>query len=125
MANAGASLQGWRVLVVEDEYLIATELAQSLEDIGAEIIGPAGTVDEALALMNADVAIDGAVLDINVGTKQVYPVADALRARGVPFVFATGYDGWVVPETYLGIPRCEKPVQIRMIAKLLAGLRTG
>ena len=114
-------LNGCRLLIVEDDYLLAIELARGLEDYGAEIAGMAGTVADAEALiaMQGD-RLDGVVLDINLGDEQVYPVADLLMSRGLPFVFATGYDLWVIPETYAGIPRCEKPIRASVLAHLLA-----
>src|SRR5436189_372660 len=92
------SLRGRCLLVVEDEYLIAADLTASLESLGVQVIGPAASVEEALALVhnNSD-RIDGAVLDINLRNERVYPVADVLMARGVPFVFTTGYDAVAVP----------------------------
>jgi CheY-like chemotaxis protein len=115
--SAGA-LNGRHLLVVEDEYLVATDLARELEDRGAHVIGPASSVEDALQMLAADRKIDGAVLDINVRGERVYPVAEALRARGVPFVFATGYGAWVIPAAFSGMPRLEKPVSTRVLARL-------
>jgi CheY-like chemotaxis protein len=115
-----SGLQGRRLLVVEDEYLVAAYLAYTLEELGAEVIGPAGTVEEALQLVESEGSrLDGAVLDINLHGVRVYPVADALAARGVPFIFATGYDVTAIPEAFRGVPRCEKPVEKALLAKSL------
>ena len=104
-------LKGFRLLVVEDEYLVAADLTASLESLGAEVIGPAASVEEALSLLdNNGGGLDGAVLDINLQNERVYPVADVLTARGIPFVFTTGYDAAAVPTAYAWAPRCEKPV---------------
>ncbi|MGF1627658.1 MAG: response regulator [Alphaproteobacteria bacterium] len=112
---------GKRLLVVEDEYLVATDLACALEAMGVMVVGPAGTVEDALDLVESDGGrLDGAVLDINLRGERVYPVADALTARGVPFVFATGYDMATVPETYAQVPRCEKPVDRARLTRLLS-----
>lgn len=108
-----------RVLLVEDDYFIVTDLARSLEADGAEVVGPASTVADALTLLADAPWIDAAVLDINLHGEMVFPVADALTARGVPFVFATGYDRDVVPPRYAGIVRCEKPVEPAAIARAL------
>lgn len=113
-------LRDRRLLVVEDEYIVAMDLAGMLEDRGVTVIGPAASVKDALALISAEEVIDGAVLDINLRGERAYPVADALRARGVPFVFATGYDAWTIPEPYADVPRCEKPVDTGALARLLA-----
>lgn len=120
MAETAGTLRGRRVLVVEDEYLIASDLAMLLQDLGATVIGPVGSVTEALALLADEPALDAAILDINLRTEKVFPVADALRKRGVPFVFATGYDHWVVPDDYAGAPRFEKPVDAHALARVLS-----
>jgi ActR/RegA family two-component response regulator len=114
------TLRGKRLLVVEDEFLIATDLARSLEDDGVDVIGPVGSIDDALKLISTEHALGGAVLDIKVDGQLAYPIADALRDRGVPFVFATGYDAWVIPDSYKDVPRCEKPVDTRLLARLLS-----
>ena len=114
------ALRGRRLLIVEDEYMIAADLAYTLEDRGVEVVGPVGSVDEALALVEAEGRLDGAVLDLNLGNDRAYPVADALLARGVPFVFATGYGREVIPAAYAEVPRCEKPIEMSALAKLLA-----
>jgi ActR/RegA family two-component response regulator len=127
MAEPGSdALRGCRLLIVEDDYLIAVDLSRSLESRGAEIVGPAGSVEGALRLIEAEGnRLDGAVLDINLRDERVYPVADALAARGVPFVFLTGYDAQVIPDTYAGVPRSEKPVSTALLARTLlkAGMR--
>jgi DNA-binding LytR/AlgR family response regulator len=117
----GGSLCGRRLIIVEDEYLIAINLAEALEDSGAEIAGLAGSVEDARALIEAEKdRLDGAVLDVNLGGDRVYPVADMLMACRVPFVFATGYDLWAIPGAYAAAPRCEKPIRISILARLLA-----
>jgi CheY-like chemotaxis protein len=116
-------LKGRRLLVVEDEYLVAADLAASLESLGTEVIGPAASVEEALSFVEKDGArLDGAVLDINLRNERVYPVADVLTARGIPFVFTSGYDAVAIPSAYAKAPRCEKPVDrtqlIRWLSKI-------
>jgi CheY-like chemotaxis protein len=110
-----------RILVVEDEYLLATDLAQALEELGATVLGPVGSVEHALSLIAEEHTIDAAVLDINLGSEKVYPVAQALQERSVPFVFATGYANWVIPSGYSTTPRFEKPVDTRALARILSG----
>lgn len=75
------------------------------------MVGPAASVEDALALIEGDPALDGAMLDVNLGGEPVYPVADALMARGVPFVLTTGYDGRDIPALYTAAPRVGKPAQ--------------
>jgi len=113
-------LQERRVLVVEDDYLIASSLAGTLETHGAEVIGPAASVQEALQLMAGEARLDAAVLDVNLAGDRVYRVADALLARDVPFAFATGYDAWIIPDVYAGVPRMEKPVDPEALIRTLA-----
>lgn len=112
-------LSGRCVLLVEDEYFIADELRRSFESAGATILGPVGRVAEALILVNETARIDGAVLDVNLHDVMIYPVADALRERGVPFVFATGYEKMALPTRFADVCHCEKPVRPQQIAKAL------
>lgn len=115
-------LEGKRLLVVEDEYLIASELAWTLEDAGAEVVGPAGTVEDALSLVEREGdRLDGALLDVNLRGERVFPVAEALATRKVPFVLTTGYDETTIPPAYAGVPRCEKPVDRAQVMRLLVG----
>jgi CheY-like chemotaxis protein len=124
MADTG--LTGRRFLVVEDEYLIAADLAAVLQDLGAEVTGPAGTLEEALSLVESDGdRLDGAVLDVNLGAERVYPLADVLRRRGIPFVFTTGYDAGAFPQLYADVPRCQKPTDERRLARCLSNLLVG
>ncbi len=83
-------LKGKRILVVEDEALIAVMVEDMLTEMGSVVIGPAGTIEAALAFARSE-EIDAAVLDVNVRGERIDPVADALMSRGVPVLFATGY----------------------------------
>jgi len=109
-----------RVLVVEDDFLVAMDIVRALERAGAEVIGPAPAVDAALNALD-QTAPDGAILDINLGGEMAFPVADALLARGVPFVFATGYDAQVIPSRFIHVKRCEKPMASEQICAALFG----
>jgi DNA-binding LytR/AlgR family response regulator len=97
-------------------------LIDILETAGAVGLGPVGRVDEALAFVAQNVEkIDGVVLDINLNGRRSYPVADLLSARGIHFVFTTGYDADAVETDYRAYPRCQKPCQPdALIAALLA-----
>lgn len=112
-------LSGRRVLVVEDEYLLADEVCRELTVAGAQVIGPAATVASALELLRTSARPDAAIIDVNLGGEPVFPVADVLRARNVPFVFSTGYDDWALPPLHQGTPRCEKPVDLAAILGVL------
>jgi CheY-like chemotaxis protein len=110
-----------RILVVEDEYLIAAELADLLQQSGAEVVGPVGSVPQALALIaERKTEIDGATLDVNLRGTPVFPVADALRTLGIPFVFCTGYDTEKIPSAYRSEPCCTKPIDSALLMKHLA-----
>lgn len=93
LALHGVSLRGRRVLVAEDEPVVAMELQEVLTKLGCEVLGPATTVEEALSLATAELerGIDAAVLDVNLHGRTIYAVADTLARRGVPIVYATGY----------------------------------
>ena len=114
-------LAGRKILLVEDEYFVAHDMARALGDGGAEIIGPVSNVDDALDLIEEAGALDGAILDINLQGEMAFPVADALAARSVPFVFATGYDATVIPAKYQAVCRCEKPVEPDKVGRALFG----
>jgi DNA-binding response OmpR family regulator len=112
------ALHGARLLIVEDEYLLAREMADYFENIGAEIVGPVGTVEHALALI-ASSRVQIAVLDVNLRDARVYPVADDLMSKKIPFVFASGYGSELEPDVYAGVPRCIKPIEFAVLAKTL------
>ncbi|PPZ19687.1 hypothetical protein C5P36_27400, partial [Escherichia coli] len=92
-----------------------------LEGQGAVVVGPAPTGRRALGLLDGGPVLDGAVLDINLGCETVFPVAEALERRRVPFLFATGYDAADVPRPWCRVPRVEKPVEVAVIARVLFG----
>ncbi|GLK49981.1 response regulator [Brevundimonas intermedia] len=102
-------LNGRRVLVVEDESLVAMLLETILEDMECITIGPASNIDEGEAMARDTIDLDAALLDVNVAGRQVFPVAEALRARGVPFVFSTGYGEGGLPEEWRGSATVQKP----------------
>ena len=114
-------LRGRRLLVVEDDYFLAEAIAGGLAAAGAEVVGPVGTIDDALDLLEATAQLDGAVLDLNLHGEMAFPVADSLMELRVPFVFATGYDKAVIPTRFAGVRRCEKPVDACRIGQALFG----
>lgn len=113
-----------RVLVVEDEMMIAMMLADMLEDLGHQVVGPVARLDKALDLAQRE-TIDVAVLDVNVHGQEIYPVADALIKRGIPFMLATGYGAKGVREQYRSWPILQKPFQQENLRAAIAGLKTG
>lgn len=112
MAEMSGALTGRRILLVEDEYLIAMEMERWLQDAGAKIVGPVPSVEQALDVIEeVNGALDAAVLDINLSHGElVYPVADRLKELGVPYLFATGDVRVVSDQAYREQPRLEKPV---------------
>ena len=111
-----------RVLIVEDEFLIASMLEAHLVRLGYMVPPIAATVDEALSLLDQH-RIDLAVVDINLAGTASFPVADALHARGIPFLFTTGYGQSGVPEQYRKFPIVQKPYRIAKLEPILRGLR--
>jgi CheY-like chemotaxis protein len=100
-----------RVLLVEDESIVAMMAESMIADAGHTVIGPAATLSEALGLLT-DNSIDVAILDVNLGDGQrVYPVADRLLAAGIPFCFVTGYGVNGIDPKYVGICVLDKPYQ--------------
>jgi len=110
--------------VVEDEMLVAWELEDALSGWGCTVVGPVGRVGKALAMLDAE-AIDMAVLDVSLNGLRSYPVADALGARGVPFVFLTGYGKDSLPSGYQACPMLQKPFEQTELAEVLTKLRTS
>jgi DNA-binding response OmpR family regulator len=118
-AHGPADLQGARVLIVEDAVLLALELETGLSEAGATVVGPAYELQEALNLLGQP--IDAAVLDANLNGLSVTPVAEALAARGVPFVFATGYGDTGAPMGF-DAPVIRKPYDVTQVAAAVSGL---
>jgi len=115
-------LAGTTILVVEDAALVAADLARELRDEGAVVLGPAATIDEAFAELDAR-APDLALLDIDLGGTPVFPLADALTARGIPYLFATGLAAETLPDRFRDVPCFTKPVRLQAIIAALGVLQ--
>jgi DNA-binding response OmpR family regulator len=116
------SLAGFRILVVEDEYLIATELKRWLQEAGVEVLGPVPSVEQALDLIE-DERLDAAVLDINLGDGDTsFPIADRLEVLKVPYLFATGEVRTARASGYNASPRLEKPCSRADLLRILGDL---
>lgn len=117
-------LRGRRVLVVEDEYYIATDMADALQRAGAIILGPCRNEIDALTQL-AKHRPDAVVLDINLGQGVSFKLAEHLNDRGIPFVFVTGYDNGTIPEKFQSFERLTKPLELchilRAISRVVAG----
>ena len=118
-ASTPATLADRRILVAEDEYIIAEEVALVLAEAGAEVLGPVASVADALRFVAIGERIGGALLDVNLRGRAIWPVVDALLARGVPVVLTTGYDAGALPAAYAHLPRCEKPTSGRALIRAL------
>jgi CheY-like chemotaxis protein len=113
-----AGLRKPSVLLVEDEVMIRMMVADMLEELGYRIAGEAGDIDEAVRLVQAT-EFDIAILDVNVNGKVITPVAEALKLRGRPFVFASGYGAQGLPEKFRDCPALQKPFQIDALARAI------
>jgi two-component SAPR family response regulator len=115
-----ADLAGLRILIVEDEFLLAMELETLLHQRGCTVLGPVSSVGQALSVLD-DEQLDLALLDVNLKGERATPVAAALQARGVPFVLITGYSGVQLSEPELrAAPRIDKPVNCRALNRAVA-----
>lgn len=117
-----APLAGRRVLVVEDEYFIADDISRELISLGAEIIGPIAELKEAERILNGGATVDGALLDINLRSEMIFPLARFLRSRKVPFLFTTGYEKASLAPEFQDVPLFEKPLDLPMITRSLAAM---
>ncbi len=102
-------LCGLRILVAEDSFMVALSLQQILESLGCTVIGPIPRLDRAIAAAAAAEPLDGAILDVNLAGETIFPVAEQLAERRIPFILATGYDDWVLPEKFRDAPLLNKP----------------
>lgn len=116
-------LAGKRILIVEDEPIVAMCLEDMLECLGCQVVGTAARLSEGLKLAD-ETEMDAAILDVNLGLDRSYPIADRLLARSIPFVFATGYGR----AEYAALPNAaliEKPYTMRQVGAVLEGLMPG
>jgi CheY-like chemotaxis protein len=119
----GEKLLGRHVLIVEDEALVAIDLQFAFEDAGAEVLGPAMSLTDALAMAEQATQIDCALLDVDIAGQDIYPVATVLQRRGIPFIFHTGHGSRRKHcEMFPGTITCLKPTLPETLIDLLAGL---
>ena len=119
MAETSA-LVGRRILVVEDEMMIAMLVEDMLAELGCSVVGPAHALDVALNLARTEQGIDAALLDVNLGGQPVFAVADALREKGVPAIFSTGYGDAGLRDVDRGSQVLQKPFRAGDLAKALS-----
>lgn len=115
-------MAGRCVLIVEDDFFIAADLAEALTEAGAVILGPAGSVAEALDLITRAGQMDAAVLDVNLRREKVYPISDMLARRRVPCVLLTGDGGAKGDPRFAGLPVLAKPMRSWAILSALTDL---
>ncbi len=118
---ATGKLAGRRVLVVEDSPLIATVLEDMLQDLGCTVVGPIGNMAFALDLAKTE-TMDAAIIDLNIRGGKVYPVAEILRDRNIPFLLASGYADWTLREDFKDRPRLTKPYSAELVEQKLLKL---
>lgn len=115
------TLVGKRVLIVEDEMLVALLIEDLLADLGCSTLGPCGNLGNALEAARTGL-FDLAVLDVNLGGEMVYPVAEALAARRIPFLFLSGYGDEAIPPGHAGWKVCAKPFKADDLAEMLSAV---
>lgn len=113
------SVRDLRVLIIEDESLISMLIEDTLADIGCTVAGIASELDEAMSMVSS-MSFDVAILDVNLNGARVYPVAEILSERQIPFVFSTGYGAKGVPEAFRRIPIVAKPFRDQDLKKALS-----
>lgn len=113
---------GRRILVVEDEPLIAEMLREWILELGGKVAGPAATNEAALAILENE-SVDGAILDISVLDGHTYEVARILQQRGVPFVFATGHETQSIDRQFQSAPALQKPFEFQALADIILGFQ--
>jgi DNA-binding response OmpR family regulator len=108
-----------RVLVVEDEMLLAMLMEDTLADFGCDVVGPVARIADGIRLASSE-RLDGAILDINVAGVEVFPIARELAQRGIPFVFVSGYEYAKLPQEWRNRPTLQKPFQPQELAQRMA-----
>jgi len=120
--SGAAELKGRRILVVEDSPVVAPFTAELLAELGCEVLGPAPNMAAARELVDDESIIDAAMMDVHIRGERVFPLCDALDARGVPFVLTSGYADWQMPDKWQDRPRLSKPYTIEQVEEALADL---
>ncbi|HEX8400233.1 MAG TPA: response regulator [Allosphingosinicella sp.] len=114
-------LDGRRILIVEDEYYLADDLATELRRNGSGVIGPVATVAEAGRIV-AGKDVDCVILDMNLRGEMSFSIADDLERAGIPFLIATGYNSASLPDRFNAVPRVEKPFEVGQVIASLEAL---
>jgi DNA-binding NtrC family response regulator len=110
-------LDGLKILVLDDEFLVSLEIQTMIEALGGTVVGPTGQLHEAQALANEQ-TIDGAILDVKLREHTSMSLAEDLSVRGIPFILMTGYDREMLPARFSETPRLAKPFDANMLRKI-------
>ncbi len=117
----GQALAGLSILIVEDEYIVASMLAAHFTRAGILVVGPVGSIEAALGVLS-QTPVDAAVLDLDLRGRKAYDVADRLKELQIPFVLATGYDDHTVPARFAAVARCRKPALAQTVLDALSAI---
>ena len=120
ISSASRMFDGIRVFIVEDEVLVAMNLEMILEDLGCVVVGPAMRYDRAEEMVTGGVDADAAIIDVNVGGREVFPLAARLAAAKIPLIFATGYGSSGLPAEWQSRPILHKPYTMTDVARGLS-----
>ena len=112
-----------RILIVEDEMMIALLIEDALDELGYAVVGPVSKLDAAITLAR-DETFSAAILDVNIRGGNTFPVATILRERGIPFVLASGYGAWALPDAFKGHPLLQKPFTASDVEKAIGAMLT-
>jgi hypothetical protein len=118
-------LTGRCVLVLEDEYFLANDIVRALTALGAWIVGPYADLDEAAGVVNRDIAIDAAIIDLDLRNEMAFPLVRVLRSRKVPLVFTSGYDKSSIEPEFQDVRVWGKPLDIKTMARELTSMDQG
>jgi ActR/RegA family two-component response regulator len=121
MSGVDDALNGLRVLVLEDDYYTATDLAREIGRRGGQVVGPFRDVAESLAALDS-APPDCALVDVNLGDGPDFDLPERLREQNVPFMFVTGYDQATIPKDFSDVTRIDKPADIRRVGQMLVRL---
>jgi CheY-like chemotaxis protein len=121
MSDDTNPLKGRRIFLVEDSPVVAPFTAEILDELGCELIGPAPNLATARELVETEI-FDAALMDVRIRGERSFGICDLLDAKGIPFIFTSGYADWQLPEKWQDRPRLQKPYTIEQIEQALVDL---
>jgi CheY-like chemotaxis protein len=120
-SKAAVQLDGRRILIVEDSPVVGPFTADLLHELGCEVVGPAPNMAAAREMIESE-DLDAALMDVHIRGERVFPLCEALAAKGVPFILTSGYADWNMPEKWQGRPRLQKPYTLGAVEEALSHL---